>query len=302
MSTHPVEGVTASTARSSEAAHSPSQRVFGLGLVVLGAALALNTALGPLGTEVIAYPITGTLLNQTIGLEAVTISLVVPLALAAGLLALRGHEAAPLLGFGPSAYTAYMFVQYILGPEYRQYTGTVLFHTVILTLSGALTGGAWVLATRQSMPPVTSRRRRVAGTILLVLGAFILSRYLPVIMDGELPPEFAQARTFFWSIFMLDLGAVVPATLVAGVALLRDVRLAHQAWYALMGWYALVPPSVAAMSLSMVVNDDPHAAPGQALMFGAVGLVVAGLATWTFRPLLRARPADARHPTVETLP
>ena len=80
--------------------------------------------LGPLGTETIQYPFTGTLLNQMIGLEVVTVALVAPLALAAGLLALRGHRAAPFLGFGPAAYTAYMFVQYVLGPEYAEYTPT----------------------------------------------------------------------------------------------------------------------------------------------------------------------------------
>jgi len=261
--------------------------MFGVGLFVLAAALVLNTALGPLGTGMIAYPVTGTLLNQTIGLEAVTVCLVAPLAVLAGVLALRAHRAAPFIGLGPAAYTAYMFVQYVLGPEYDQYTGTILFQTGIFTLAAGLTVTAWVLASRQPVPQLTGRRRRAHGVLLLLLGAFIVTRYLPVISGGAMPPEFAEARTFFWSIFLLDLGVVVPATVVAGIGLLRRERAAQTALYALMGWYALVPPSVAAMSLAMVVNDDPHAVPGQAVMFSVVAVVLAGLATWTLLPLRR---------------
>ena len=295
MSVLPVDSVTGNTTRPGVPVPSASHGAFAVGLFTLAAALLVNTALGPLGTETIEYPISGTLLNQTIGLEAVTVALVVPLTLIAGLLALRGHGAAPLLGFGPAAYSAYMFVQYVLGPEYERYTSAVLFQTVIFALSGALTVWAWTLACQQPMPHLTSRRRRVYGALLLALGAFIVSRYLPVILGAALPSEFAEARTFFWSIFLLDLGVVVPATLVAGIALLRGAGLAHPALYALMGWYALVPPSVAAMSATMVVNEDPHAAPAQAIMFSLVATIFAGVAVWIFLPLLRSQPTDIQH-------
>lgn len=272
------------------AAPSGSPRMFACGLFTLAAVLLVNTVVGPLGTEIIRYPVSRTLLNQTIGLEVVTLGLVVPLTLIAGLVALRGGAAAPFLGFGPAAYSAYMFVQYVLGPEYAGYTSTVLFHTVIVTLSGALGVWAWVLASRQSLPQLTNRRRRASGVILLLLGSFIITRYLPVLLGGALPSEFADARTFFWTIFLLDLGVVVPATLVAGLGLLRGTRLAHTALYGLMGWYAVVPPSVAAMSATMVINDDPHAVPGQAILFGVVAVLFAGLAVWVFLPLLRPHP------------
>ena len=268
---------------------------FAAGLFALAGVLVVNTLLGPLGTETIQYPITGTLLNQLIGLEVVTVALVAPLAVAAGLLALRGHRAAPFLGFGPAAYTAYMFVQYVLGPEYAEYTPTVLFHTLVVTLSAGVTAWAWALASREPVPQLTDRRRRGYAAVLMLLAAFIVSRYLPVVIGGVLPAEFAQARTFFWCIFLLDLGVVVPATLVAGLGLLRGARPAHTALYALLGWYALVPPSVAAMSAAMVINDDPHAVAGQAVVLAAVAVVVAGLATRVFLPLLHA-PAPTRSP------
>jgi hypothetical protein len=261
-----------------------------------------NAVLGPIGTETIRYPISGTLLNQTIGLEVVTVALVVPLALAAGLLALRGHRMAPFLAFGAAAYAAYMFVQYVLGPEYTQYTPTVLFHTFIFALAAALTGWAWVLAQRQPLPQLTDRGRRVRGGLVLLLGAFIVSRYLSVLAGGTMPPEFAQARTFFWSIFLLDLGMVVPATLVVGVGLLRAARLAHSGLYALLGWYALVPPSVAAMSTAMVTNNDPHASTSQAATLSVVAMAVLGLAAWMYRPLLRDHRSSTSHSAGEPSP
>ena len=72
-----------------------SEPAFAAALLALAGVLVLNSLLGPLGTETIEYPITGTLTNQLIGLEVVTLALVAPLAGAAGLLALRGHRAAP---------------------------------------------------------------------------------------------------------------------------------------------------------------------------------------------------------------
>lgn len=272
------------------AARRSSEPAFAAALFTLAGVLVVNSLLGPLGTGTIEYPITGTLLNQLIGLEVVTLALVAPLAGVAGLLALRGHRAAPFLGFGPAAYSAYMFVQYVLGPEYADYTPAVLFHTGVLTLSAALTVWAWTLASRGPLPPLTDRRRRSYGAALLLLAAFIVSRYLPVVLGGELPAEFAQARTFFWSIFLLDLGVVVPATLFAGIGMLRGARQAHTALYALVGWYALVPPSVATMSATMVVKDDPNAVAGQAVMLTVVALFVAGFATLVFLPLLRSGP------------
>jgi hypothetical protein len=295
MSLDTVSSVPDRTIPPREAAPTASHPAFAVCLFTLAVVLIVNTVLGPLGTESYEYPITGTLLNQTIGLEGVTIALVVPLTLIAGVMALRGHQAAPFLGFGSAAYSAYMFVQYVLGPEYARYTSTILFQTLIFALSAGLTVWAWSLASQQPKPHLTSRRRRISGVILFFLGAFIVSRYLPVVLGGALPGEFAEARTFFWSIFLLDLAVVVPSTLVAAVGLLRGARQADTAMYALMGWYALVPPSVAAMSATMVLNDDPHAVLGQAIMFGLVAVIFAGVAAWVLLPLLRSRPGSTPH-------
>ena len=47
-------------------------RAFGVLLLVLTGALVANSAVGPLGLDVVDYPISGTVWNQLVGLELVT--------------------------------------------------------------------------------------------------------------------------------------------------------------------------------------------------------------------------------------
>ena len=87
-------------------------------LVAIAAGLVAVALLGPLTGGPIEYHVSETLRNQTIGLDATSLFVVAPLAVAAAVLARSGHVAGPALALGVGAYTAYMFVQYIVGPEY----------------------------------------------------------------------------------------------------------------------------------------------------------------------------------------
>jgi hypothetical protein len=66
-------------------------RGLGFGLIALGIGLAANSLLGPLVGEAVDFHVTETLRNQMIGLDAVSLFVVAPLSVAAGLLVLRGH-------------------------------------------------------------------------------------------------------------------------------------------------------------------------------------------------------------------
>ena len=65
-------------------------------------------------------------------------------------------------------------------------------------------------------------------------------------------------------------------TVAAAVALLRGTPAGHRALYGVVGWFALVPPSVTAMAAVMLVRDDPHASVPTLLLLAA-----ATLAFWT---------------------
>lgn len=262
-------------------------------MFVLALALVLNSLLGPLGLGLIDYPISPTLQNQLIGLEIVTLALVAPVSIAAGVLALRGHRAAGPVAFGPAAYTAYMFAQYVLGPEYAAFNAVVLFDLGVFAAGVVLAAGAAAITDARSLPATTPARQRLYGVILLALAAFVVSRYLGPLLGGAMPAEFADARTFFWSIVLLDLGLVVPATIASAVALFRRTPSALTALYAVLGWFVLVPPSVMSMAAVMVVRSDPAGSVGQVVVLGVVAVVFIVFAATVFRPLLTRHRVDA---------
>jgi hypothetical protein len=266
---------------------------FGVLLLLLAAALLANSLIGPLGLDVVDYPITPTLQNQLIGLEVVTVALVVPWCGYAGIRALRGEPGSALLAFGPAAYTVYMFVQYVLGPEYGDYRAVALFHLGLVALSGGLTLWAWSLSRTATLPARSQHTERVYGAAMLGLALFVVLRYAGAIAGSfsatKIPPEFAAVRTFYWSIYLLDLGVVVPATVVGALALMRGRQLGRRALYAVTGWFALVPPSVAAMAAVMAVKDDPNASVATVVTLTVASLVFGGFAVLVFRPLLARR-------------
>ena len=272
---------------------------FAGGLLVLAGCLLANSVLGPLGTGALDYPISASMENQLRGLELVTVLLVVPWLVATAVLARRGHPAAPLLAIGSAGYAAYMFVQYVLGPEYGAYSWTVLFHLGIASLAGGLVLVAWQRAQTEPVPELAPDRRRRRVLVLLALAGFVLLRYVPAFVGAAggtpIADEFQDARTFFWSIVLLDPGVVVPATVAAAVALLRGTPGGDRAAYAVLGWFALVPPSVAAMAVVMLVRDDPYASMGTTLLLGVASVVFAAVAVAAFRPLL-AHPVRAEVP------
>jgi hypothetical protein len=121
----------------------------------------------------------------------------------------------------------------------------------------------------------------------------VLLRYSGAVVGAftgaHLEGEFADERTFFWSIFLLDLGIVVPCTVAAGLALVRGAAVGQRALYAVVGWFALVPPSVAAMAVVMWARNDPHASVPTALMLSVVSLAFGTFAWHTVHPLLTGR-------------
>jgi hypothetical protein len=262
----------------------PAHRWFALGLIGLALGLIGNTLLGPLVSGSISYPFSETVLNETLGLEAVSLALVAPLALLAGALAWRGHHAAGLVAMAPASYAAYMFVQYVVGPQYPTYQPSIALHLALLVLSGGLLLRAWRVAEGARLRPASRR----AAVVAFLLGGFVLSRWLVVfggMVDGSSVPAAPQDLTMYWSIFLLDLGAVVPAAVVTGLGLLTGATWARKAVYGVVGWFALVPPSVAAMALVKIARDDPMASVGDTAVFVVVTLLFWLVAAWLFRPL-----------------
>jgi hypothetical protein len=264
-------------------------RLLAAGLAVLACALALNTLLGPLFADAIAYPFSETMVNQTLGLEVVTLFVVAPWALVAASLLSRGHRTAPFLAIPPAAYAAYMFVQYVLGPTYLTYQPAVAFHLGIFVCSWLVLVAAWRRTADVSHPAWSPRRARRAAVGLVALAAFTTAQYVPTfagILEGaDISAEAAADPTMFWSIVFLDLGIVVPATILVAWGLLREAAWARRAVYGVAGWFVLVPISVATMGLVMLANDDPNATVAQVVVLSVAAVFFTAFAVWVFRPL-----------------
>ena len=262
-------------------------------LFTLGLGLAVLALLGPLATGVIEYRVTETLRNQTIGLDTVSLAVVAPLAVAAGLLVLRGHVAGQALGLGIGPYTAYMMLQYVLGPEYRVFPGN---NELLFPLCLALFTVGWVVSLTAwktlggELLPGSPRRDRLIGTVVLpILALVTFVRYVPALADAmsRSPEEagYLAGPTFFWTIALLDLGVLLPATVAACIGLRRGAPWSHRAMYLVAGWLGLIGPAVAGMGIVMYLNDDPAASGGGAVFMTALGLAFALLAVILYRPL-----------------
>jgi hypothetical protein len=268
------------------------------GLFALGVGLVANALLGPLAVGAIEYHYSETLVNQAIGLDAVALGLAAPLGLLSAVLVLRRHPAGPVLACAPAAFAAYMMPQYVVGPDYLGLPGNnerfFALHFAVFVL--AVTTGvlAWV-AVREEAAVVRVPGRRAVIALLLVFPLFLLvGLHLPGFQDalsGEPSrSEYLDNPTAFWLIAFLDLAMVAPAAFAAGVGLLRNAAWGARATYAVAGWLSLVPPSVAAMAVSMVVNDDPNGSNGRAAGFVAFAVAFGLVAVLLYRPLF-GRPA-----------
>jgi len=269
-------------------------RSLAVGLVALAVGLAANALAGPLGLDMVAYPFSETLVNQTIGLEAVTLAVVVPWSLIAALLFVRDHVAAPYLATAPAGYAVYMLAQYVLGPQYQTADPIVVAHLLLFILAGAVLVAAWSRTRSRRVPTPSRRRRRLMAAGLFVMAAFTVTRYLDLLVGAAsgaaLPTEYAADPTMYWTIVLLDLGVVVPTAVATGVALLGGAAWARRAAYAVVGWFVLVPASVTGMSVVMYLNDDPYGAAGDVTLFAAATLVFVAFAVWVYRPLFGAPP------------
>lgn len=258
------------------------------GLAVLAVGLAANAVLGPLILDIVDYPFSESIRNQAIGLEAVTLVLVVPWAVAAAALNLRCHRLGPVLAVPPGGYAAYMMVQYVVGPDYLEYRAIVILHLGLFVLGMLTAVAGWALQRPGSLGLPTSRRYAL---IPLGLGLFVLSRYLPLFFgaasEEPLVDEFADDPAMYWTIVLLDLGVVVPAAFATALAVYWRAERAAQALYALLGWFVLVPISVAAMAIVMLVNDDPNESLPTAILLCVAAAVFTAFAAWIHLRLTR---------------
>ena len=271
-----------------------SHRGLAFATVLLGLGVAANAVLGPFVLGIIDYRFSTTLVNQGIGLDAVALCAVFPVAVLASILMWRRHHVGLVLAFIPSTFAIYMLPQYVIGPEYLRLSGNneqfFPFHLALFVLAMGVFLFAWNAVEDERLRPHSRPSDRMRAMVLVAVAGFIfVGRWLPALIElVEGTPALADFRvnpTSFLLIGWLDLGIVVPAAITAAFGLLRGARWARKAAYAVIAWFALVPASIAAMAITMVVNDDPNADAGTMWVFTVAGALFTVGAAALFTPL-----------------
>ncbi|NES16437.1 MULTISPECIES: hypothetical protein [Micromonospora] len=271
-------------------------------LAATAAAIAATSLLGPLALDLMRYRTSDTTLNQLLGSDTAALLAVAPLALAAAVLALRRHPAAPLLATGIGGYALYTYAQVIVGQEYLRLPGNVeRFFPLLLgvfLLAEALLVLGWRALPAQ-LPAPSPRLERAAAVALLAVAVFLLfglhlRSMLTAWQDPAQLTEYVSSPTPFWLVKLMDLGVVVPAAVATGLGLLRHAGWARRATYVLLTGYSCLALSVAAMAAVMLVNGDPDASAGLAAGFGLFALVFVTLTAALYRPLFHRNGTPAR--------
>jgi len=276
-------------------------RLLGVGLILLGAAVAVVAVLGPLVFGVLRYRTSATSMNQIIGGDAAALLVVAPVSVVVGVLAIRRHPAAPVLALAPSIFVVYTYTQLIVGNEYLRLPGNVeRFFPLMLgifILAGAIALRSWGSVPAARLPAGSVRTDRIAGVLLLIIAVFVvvglhLPSFLDAIRDQPTAVQYLSSPTPFWLVKLMDLGIIVPAAVAVGIGALRHREWARKPVYAILGAYTLIGASVAAMGITMSLRDDPDAGVATLLGMSLLALLLAAVTCYIYRPLfgrVRAR-------------
>jgi hypothetical protein len=280
-----------------EGAPAPRSTVLGVALLALGLGAALVALLGPLVLGVFDYHVSSGASGQIRGGDVAALLLVAPVSIAAGVLVLQGRVLGAALALGPATFGLYMYFQLATGGDPHRYPGNVeVFFPVLLALfllAGYVAWQAWRTLLPVTLPSAGRGVDRLSGGFLLVVATFlVLGLHLPGLMTlwrGEPTEEYLADPGVFWVVKVMDLGLVVPALVLVGLALLRHhPERVGAARYAVTGLGALLGSSVAGMAVVMQATDAPGSSPALTVAFCTFAVVALVVAALQLRPLVQA--------------
>lgn len=211
---------------------------------------------------------------QGVGQDAVNVALAVPLLLVATWRARRGSRGAWLVWLGVLIYLAYSYALYAFfvhfGPWFPVYVAALglSFH---LLLGGLLGTDRDALARAFApRPPV-----RLTGGLLLALGAAFYalwgSEVAGALLAGTAPASASEIGFAVNPVHVLDMGLLLPATILAGGLLLRRRPLGYLLAAPLLVFLAVMGAAILAMVVVMMQRGFPPAVP----VLVAIGLSTA---------------------------
>lgn len=259
-------------------------------LLLLAIGIAVNSIIGPFVSGIVTYPYSDSVRNMTIGLDAVSLIFVAPITVLVAGYVYRGQQVGYIAAISPSAYAMYTFFQLIIGPQYIEYSPVVILHLALFILSGFTFVNAWQRIQVKDLPDFNPRRKKIYAIVLFLLAIFTSLNYIAsipqIFKGGTIPATYVEDPTVYWSIFLLDLGFVLPITIAVSVGLLKNRGFAQKAIYGMVGWYTLVIASVAGMFVAMFLNGDSNVSAEIVLALLSVVLLVVMFSGWVWQPLI----------------
>jgi hypothetical protein len=231
---------------------------------------------------------------QGIGQDWVDLVFAAPLLALSAAFTLRGSRLFTLLLAGALSYSLYSLVLYAFfvhfGPLFLVYTwglGLAFFALVGLVCALRAQG---VKAWFGPETPVES-----VGAVAVLLGAAYsalwLSEVVPALVSGATPRSAAEIGLATNPIHVLDLGIVLPAFVIGGVALLRRRPLGYWLAPTMLGFGVIMVLALLGMGLSIQARGTGAAPPFAGLV--VVLLLSAGALAGLLR---RLRPAEGATP------
>jgi len=269
----------------------------GAGVIAFGLGMATAAVLGPLALKVIQFRMSARIETQFTGGDIVSLAVVAPISIAAGVLWLSDHPLAPAVALAPVLYAVYTYTSVIAGQEYGRYDGNV---ERFVPLDAELVAGGVAVATtawsrlsaRDTVAPPATLGRTVAGILLAgsALIALAWAGQIGLVLTGQPPIEYVEGPTLVWTIKLLDVGFLITASVAVGDGLLRGYHTTIRAAYGLCGFVTCLASSVAGMAVAMQANGDPSAQP--AVLVLLIPLTI-GLGFLTARVIGSSRSGEA---------
>ena len=254
----------------------PPDRLGSTACWLLAIGIFASAVLGPLVLGLIEFHVSRDARDQLVGGELVSLILAGPTAIAAAVLWARGNPLGPMLAFAPALYAAYIYTQYIVGPQYGRYPGNnerfFLLYDALVALGWLTAARAWAALSSPPLPLAGMALRRSVAILLLAISAFFAAAWLggaAQVLRGATPSGYAEDPTLFWLVRFMDLAFVIPAAIVVAVAMLRGWHWSTRAAVAFTGFQGLLVAAVAGMAALLQVRRAPGA---------SFGLLVATLA------------------------
>lgn len=230
---------------------------------------------------------------QGVGQDWVNLLVVAPLLLIAALMARRGSGRAALFLGGAVAYTTYSLVLYAFA---------VHFNPLFLVYSAALGVSFYALVAtvlacsredpRSWYPPVSPAR--AAGVFAIILGlafyALWLAEIVPALASGAPPASLDEVGLITNPVQVLDIGIVLPAFIVGGVALVRRRRMGYWLVPVMLTFGVLMDIALIGMDVSMAARGLPGGGQGIPI-FAAMAVVSLAVLWWMLRHVGNAGPA-----------